>query len=476
MASINFLGSYSGIDQSSIDQLMQVERLPLVQLANKKTSITEKQNAWKDINTRLNSLFEKLKALQKSETFTSKTSTSTDEKTVSMVASKNAIEGTYTIHVQQLATNTNIVSGIVPSLNGDITEALDIEGNFTIQNADGKKVNISISKGDNLKDIVAKINETATEITAENGEKEPGTGITASIIDGRIILSDNKTGARPITLTSGGNGVLTALGLNKDARTVTEGKNAIFTINGVEVTRTTNSISDVVEYTTINLSKVHEEGKYETIKVSQDTSKLSKAIQDFVDQYNSTMTFISDKLAAGSPEVAGSRGVLAGDSSLQRLQTSLRNMVTSAISNSNTDIKDISQLGVSTIDKHGQLKFDSSKLTEALNKDPQNVMNFFTGKNSEGKEIGFAPKLNEFINSYITSDKGIIKGKSESFEKTLKDLNKQIDSFNARMVKKEAYYTKMFAALDTAMMQAESQMSWLEGQITAMNAQNGSRK
>ena len=68
VSSINFLGSYSGIDQSMIDQLMQIERLPLNQLNNKKTDITSEKNAWKDVNTRLNP-FDRLKALQSPETF-----------------------------------------------------------------------------------------------------------------------------------------------------------------------------------------------------------------------------------------------------------------------------------------------------------------------------------------------------------------------------------------------------------------------
>ena len=36
MAGINFLGSYSGIDQSTIEQLMAVEKQPLVHMAQKK--------------------------------------------------------------------------------------------------------------------------------------------------------------------------------------------------------------------------------------------------------------------------------------------------------------------------------------------------------------------------------------------------------------------------------------------------------
>lgn len=477
MAGINFLGSYSGIDKSAVDQLMQVEKLPLVQLANKKTSITDKQNAWKDINTRLNSLFEKLKTLQINETFTAKTSKSSNEDMVTMSASKNAVEGTYRINVKQLATSTSYISKEIPLADGDITKVLGIDtGKFTITNADNVPVSrdIDVQPADSLKSIAQKINDAAKDYKNEDGTVIKGTGINATIIDNRLVLTDSKTGTRSISI-NGGDETLTSLGLNA-GRTENMGTNSKFTINGVEVERTTNSVSDVVEFVTINLTKAHAKDSdpksvYDTVTVSQDTAKLTKAIQDFVDQYNSTMQFIEDKLAAGDPKVPATRGALAGDSSLQRLHSSLRQMVTSTIGNGNTDLKDISQLGVSTIDKFGKLQFDSSKLTKALSEDPQNVMNFFTSK-VDGKEVGFAPRLKDYVDSFISSDKGIIKGKNESFDRSLKDLNKQIDNFNARMVKKEQYYTKMFAALDTAMMQAESQMSWLEGQVSAMNGQN----
>lgn len=480
MAGINFIGSYSGIDKNTIDQLMQAEKLPLVQLSNKKTNLTAKQNAWKDINTRLNSLFEKIKSLQNNETFMAKASTSTNDKIVTMSASKDAVPGTYKINVEQLASNTRFVSGKVLAaydIDGkvDINKSLGLEDNFnfTIVNSDGVGAEIAVDSSDSLKSIVNKINDKTKDIT-KDGVTTKGTGINATIIDGKIVLSDEKTGNRNITLNGSGNGTLTKLGLNVAARQEEQGNNAIFTINGVKVTRSTNTVSDAVEYVTINLNKEHTSAdEYDTVNVSLDTSKLTKAVQDFVDQYNSTMTFIEDKLAAGDPKVPGSKGTLSGDSSLMRLHSSLRNFVTSSLSNGNTDIKDISQLGVTTIDRFGQLKFDSTKLTEALKKDTQKVMNFFISKDNENKEIGFAPRLKTYIDSFISSNDGIIKGKTESFDKTLKDLNKQIDNFNLRMEKKEAYYIKMFTALDVALMKAESQTSWLQGQIDSMN---GTRK
>ena len=107
------MGSYSGIDRSVIDQLMEIERLPLRQYTTKKTSITQQQNAWKDINTRLNNLFDKLKTLQSESTFTSRKATSTNEDIVSISPSSKVAEGSYKIHIQQLASSTSIIGGRV---------------------------------------------------------------------------------------------------------------------------------------------------------------------------------------------------------------------------------------------------------------------------------------------------------------------------------------------------------------------------
>lgn len=464
------MGSYSGIDKATIDKLMQVEKLPLNQLTSKKTDITAKQNAWKDVNTRLNSLFNAISALQSKDLYTSMVSKSSSDDVATISASENAAVGTYKINVEQLATNTNIIGDKVGTIKS---------GSFFIKNhdADIAQRKVEVSSTDTIQDIANKINLLSKD--SEDGT-EKGTGIVASVIDNRLVLTDEATGQRTITLTNedAGVDVVGSLGLKSATEIEKLGKNARFTINGVLVDdRTTNSIDDIVEGLTFNLKK---EGA-STVTVSKDTEKLTKAVQAFVDQYNSTMTFIEEKLAAGTVTEEGNkgRGILAGDSSLQRLQSTLRQMVTSQISNDDTEIKDVSLLGVTSKDRYGKLVFDSSKLLEQLKKNPDNIKNFFSSKaeGADGKEIeiGFVSRLNQQINSFISSDKGIIKSKNESFDRTLRDLNKQIDRFNDRMIRKEEYYTKMFSALDVAMMQAESQMEWLNGQISAMNGQSSKK-
>jgi len=461
--SINFMGSYSGIDQTMIDQLMAIEKRPLVQMSERKTTMESQKNAWNDVRTRLNNLFEKIKVLQNSDTFSSMKATGSESAT--MTTSKNSPEGVYEISVQQLATKTSVIGGKIVEASSDSTKALGLTGTFKL-NTEGKDAKeIEIVETDTVRTIAEKINAVSKE-----------SGVRASIIDNRLVLNNLETGVKEIQLIEQPeSAILNQLGL-KDTSEVIEGKNAMFKVNGVSVEKESNSVKDVVEYTTINLTKAHAAGSSDTITISKDTSKVEEAVKGFVDQYNSTMTFISDQLKAGSPDDGGEkRGTLASDGSLMRLQSSLRTMVTSSLSNENTAIKDLSQLGVSTVDRFGQLTFDASKLKEKLEENPVEVQNFFLSKNSEGKDIGFVPKINSYIDSFSSST-GIIKGKTDSFERSIKEVNKQVDAFTLRMERKEQYYISMFSKLDTAMMEAESQMGWLTSQISAISASSGSKK
>lgn len=459
MSSINFMGSYSGIDRSTIDQLMEAEKIPLISLANKKSTITMQNDAWKDINTRLNTLFEKIKALQDPDTYSAKTVKSTNENTVSMIAGNSSIAGEYRISVETLASSSRVVGGQVAV--ADANTALNKSGDITIANHEGTSLTVAIEAVDTLNDIASKINDGTED-----------TGLRATIIDKRIVIEDTKAGNR--TLTVGGVAA-EDIGLGTQ-KTENAGTNAKFSLNGIQVERMTNNVSDVIEGVTINLRNTHEVGQSDTVTIGLDSEKTTEAVKAFVDQYNSTMTFIEEKMAAGNPEEPGSKGILSGDSSLKRLHSSLRQMITSTISNpGNTDITDISQIGVKTLDRYGALNFNETEFKEALEANIDNVKNFFSSETAAGDPIGFSHKVNDYIDSFISKTNGLIKGKSESFERRLKDIGKQIDNFTRRIERKEEYYIRMFSALDVAMMEAENQMSWLSGQISAMNAQSNNK-
>ena len=81
-------------------------------------------------------------------------------------------------------------------------------------------------------------------------------------------------------------------------------------------------------------------------------------------------------------------------------------------------------------------------------------------------EVGMAQKMRALVDTYISEKTGIIATKSDTYDKSLKDLSSSITKFNERLVKKRENYVAMFTRLDTAMMEAESQLAYLQSQFS----------
>ena len=464
MSTINFMGSYSGIDRNTINQLMEAERIPLKKLELRKEDTVKMQNAWRDVNTRMNTLLEKMKALENADTFSSKSVTSTNESMVTATANRTAMNGEYDLQIQSIARATSIVGN---RLNVEsITTELGINGGFILKNHEGMETEITMEATDSLRSVVQKINESSGE-----------SGISATIIDNRLILQDAKTGERTIEVkdAEGQASVLEELGMGIDSE-LRSGTRARFTVNGIEVVRDQNTLSDVIEGVTLQLHRPGPGDEGERITIASDFEKSEKALQEFVDQYNSTMSFIENQMRVGTPGENATRGTLAGDSSLRQIHSTLRQMVTSPVGgNENTTIRDLSMLGVSTTDRFGKLSFDQSVFRREMDSSVNNVQSFFTSKNEAGETLGYTKRMKDYIDSVISTSDGMIRGKNDSYDRSMRDIDRQIENFTRRIQRREEYYIKTFSALDVAMQKAESQMEWLNSQLAGMNMQGNKR-
>ncbi|WP_414839015.1 flagellar filament capping protein FliD [Carnobacterium sp. TMP28] len=481
---LSFMGSYSGIDMKTVDSLIQAESGKLVKYSNKQASLTTEKNAWKDINTRLSSLYEKLGSLEEEKTFKSRDVTSSNTTKLAISAKENAQLGDYSVEVIRLATSATMTSGKITNTAGkSVNEALNLQGKFSITNNDynsdkpeENRAIIEIKTEDSLKDIVDKIND-----------KTKVSGIQAKIIDRQLILTDTKMGARTFSIggiePGSGSSIVSELGLDPDTTDADKrpalgtGKTSEIIVDGITITKDTNTIEDAIDGVTLTLKELSEVGKPMTVTVKEDTAKTEKAIQDVVDQYNSILSFIGTQLDIGDPSAEKNKtGALVGDSSLIRLETGLRSLMTANVNNGSTSVRNMSDLGI-TVDRAGKATLDTKKLKEALANDPAAVKNlFFNPEKKEAsvegeavvaaeKEKGMAEKMRSLIDSYISDKTGIITNKSKTFENEIKDIGKSITSFNERLEKKRANYIAMFTRLDTVMMQAESQMAYLSSQF-----------
>lgn len=470
---MSIMGTYSGITMETIEQMIQAESGKSVRYTNEQKKMEAEKAAWKDVESRLSNLTTKLNELLKPEAYTSKKIISSNDSKVSVTVDQNSFEGNYDISVKQIATRTQVTGSKVDLEGKKLTDPLGYSGTFhlssTNDTGDVKSVDIQVTEDSSMKDIVTAINEKSKE-----------SGITAVIIDDHLVLQDKEFGKRTITMTDqAGNGTNLTDKLGMSTPAVKEGQSSIIEVNGITIERNTNTISDAIGGITIEAK----EPTSETVKISitEDTEKTVESIKAFVEQYNSTLSFIKTQLDVGDPTQQNNKtGVLSGDSSLLRLQSQLRSLLTLPVENGNQEIKSVEDLGIS-VDRYGAATLDSEKLKIALKKNSKEVQNMFhftkttstTGKDGvtvkKEEEIGLSQKFVQLINSYTDSKTGIIATKNETYDKLIKDLTVRVDLFNEKLESKRQRYIKTFTALDIAMMEAESQMNYLASQIGNTN-------
>ena len=120
MATLYISGLASGLDtEAIIKQLMEIERVPLNKIQQRKSLLQTQKNAWHDIYTRLINLQGKLSSLRLSSTFTARKAISSNESTFTATASAGAAVGSYRIQVNKLAQAEVVKSNLQGSILED---------------------------------------------------------------------------------------------------------------------------------------------------------------------------------------------------------------------------------------------------------------------------------------------------------------------------------------------------------------------
>lgn len=476
ISSSSYMGQYTGITSDTIDQFLQSDELRKTVIQNKIDKINTKAQAWTDISARLSNLTSKLEALQDEGTYGIKKVTSSDDASATVSGTADSMEGSYDLIITQLATSSKITGGVVSKADGttkiSTKDALGYSGKLTITNGatDGSDtaltVEIDVKATDSLKDIANAINN-AKDPSDSTGTK--GAGLKATIVNNQLVISSEEMGDR--TLTIGGN-LKDSLGF-KDSQT-TKGQSAKFTLDGIDMTRNSNNPTDVVDGVTFNFKKA-DASKTITLGLTNDTDKELSAVKDFVSQYNSVMSLLSEKMDVGDPSKEdNTTGALAGDSTLITLQSNLQSMV---LGGKSVNGVSASTLGLS-VDRNGTLSLDESKFKAQLAKDPNSVKDFFFKDTSskyatEKTGTGYTADFKKVIDKYTSTksgSEGIISLRKSSYQSEIKDYNKQIERITEQIATKRARYVTMFTNLDTAIGNLQSQFSYFQSQNSSSNS------
>ncbi len=380
MATISSPGIGSGLDVNSIvTKLMASEQVNLNRIQSNESSVNSKISSYGVIQSAFGNLQSAVQQLESKSSLNPMSATSADSTKVSATATSSAAIGTYSLNVTQLAQSQRIMSSAYTDTNAVIgTGSMKITlgtynstGNtFT---ADTTKTPLTINIGSGQQTLGG----------IRDAINQAGAGVTASVVnDGtgsRLVLTSQSTGAAnsmQITTTdSDGNNTdnaglsqlafdpTAASGAGKNLTQLQAAQNALFSIDGINITKPSNSVSDAVNGVTFNLSQVTTSPVQ--VSVNQDSSTLTTNLNAFVKAYNDIQTKLSNQQLKGS--------TLQNDTTVGALQRQLRSMVMQTLPAYSTQL---SSIGIS-IDKTGVMSLNSSKLSTALAADPQAVNKLF---------------------------------------------------------------------------------------------------
>ena len=221
MPAMSVGGLISGLDTNSIvAQLTALEQMKVTRELQKKDNAQKTLDKFKELQTRLNTLASKASILETPGKFNVFKSLSNYDDYAVISGKEGATAGEYELMIKQLASTQKVASKKIDEINKPLVEAghiVDVFGtndNITISLSKSeaaiktdptkKTVDVEISKGDTLKDIVNKIN------AAE------GTGVKASIMtmadgDNRLVLTAVDTGTKGFSITQDSTGTSISL-------------------------------------------------------------------------------------------------------------------------------------------------------------------------------------------------------------------------------------------------------------------------
>lgn len=456
---LNIGGLASGLDTNAIvDQLMAIERAPRTKLDTQASLITAKQSVLADFQSRLRAVEAAAQDLRSVSLWSQSQSASTSDATrisAAIVAGSGAGVGGYQVEVSQLANAAQrTYSFASPASAGTIT----IDGHDT-----------AVAAGASIGDVVSAINA------------DPRATVYAAATDsGTIVLSSRTTGdtGSGFIALSDATGALT-----EQAAKAKQGRDALFTVDGVAGSSSSNDVSNAIAGVRLTLRGVTTVSGPITVTVgapSVDNDAVKRKLQAFVDVYNSTVDAIRARLDertvknATTPEDQQA-GMLNGDTTLTAILSQMRQAIYTPTAGLPTGMSSLADLGVSTgsasstISRDalaGKLTIDASKLDTALASNPSGVRDLLAGPANAG---GWTRSFERIVHGADTTG-GTIDVRIVGAAAELKRLQQTMADMDDRLALKEATLRAQFTAMETALAQSQTQGQWLTGQLAALNA------
>ena len=308
-----------------------------------------------------------------------------------------------------------------------------------------------------------------------------GIGFTASVSSDNSGFSFTQDVAGAVasapTATVDGSAVsLTQAVAGAASNTMQSATDAVIGFNGLTITRSSNTINDVVAGAVLSINQVTETGGTSNparLTISSDTSTLKTKVQSLVTEYNNFNGLMSELGSSATDDDNDMMGALRRDTATVRyVQNALRTAVLANSSTTSGGVEGLRDIGVS-MDKSGNLTFDEKKYDTAITTSYDKVVTMLTADTTNQSEYSGDPKgLAQDIakvldglgdtSSVLSTRNTTAENSIETYEEELADLEKRMEAVYDR-------YLSQFSAMEGMMNSMNGTKDYLEGQLESLS-------
>ncbi|MGI6452755.1 MAG: flagellar filament capping protein FliD [Syntrophomonadaceae bacterium] len=493
-------GLASGMDIDTIvESLMQARRAPLDKLLQERQKLQWQQEDYRSINNTLFSFRNEVFNYKLQGLYNAKKAASSDEGVASISAATSAIEGTYSITVNRLASGVNKGStvSLAEETNGE-GQSLTLYQQFSQLALRGYSETDEISVTINGTELNINLGETTIGglVAAINSQN---LGVIASYDTeyNRFFLNSTTTGEdAQILITSDeanlfSNGTHSSiLQLNINEGQAYNGQNASISLGDAEwIESPTNNIS----ISGLNMT-LKDTGEISVV-VSRDVDQVVESITALINRYNEVIDELTSKIhekryldyppltEAQKKEMSEKEielweekarsGLLRSDLYLSNIISQIRTSMSRFVEGAGK-YNSLSAIGIKTRlgEYNGKLYIDEAALRKALNEDPESVTRLFTNNGETENQKGIAEHLYEAVNSgvtYLSSKAGretTLSTVDESYiGKRLSHIQEEVEKWEDRLIEIENRYWRQFTYMEAMISRMNAQSAWLAQQF-----------
>jgi len=485
--------SSSGIDVPTIvSQLMTQENKPLVALQKKITNNTLIVSDLGSLKSKLANFQTALTALESPTTYQNMTGSSSNSSVATVSTSSGAPIGRYNLEVTQTAESSNFsISGFTsptqtvtlsnPGFSlkvGEITynSSTNYNVNSTPKTTGGSLAAIDANTS-SLTDLSNWINTLYNNF---------GANVSSSIIQTTpgnysLSISSTQTGITNALKFSGLNGTsvntitdtastTSSTVTNSAPYTVsvnTTARDSIVSINGLSVQRSSNTISDVVKNTTINLVNpvlpADQIKPSVLISISQGTDSTSTTVQNFITAYNAVISQYKLMIANPVNSPTTTPGSFADNTGMLAFVGQIKTTLSAgALTATKSDLS-LRSLGMD-LQIDGTIKFNQTNLTASQAK---GLLTTLSAGISVGGNVNNSNNLYTFIAGIVNPGGTIDSTISIQTQNTL-NINSKIKTLTTQLQSKENSYYAQYSKLNSLLFSLNQTSSQLTSALSSV--------